>query len=166
MNAKIVGPDLYSPSWACAVRSSVPPKSIKGHEQRLKADKAIADAVSSLPPFAVLEYVAGDGEALAKAIEKAKALLADERIYARAITANPQMEEDLYSIPGAVVRLQDWTKYRDQPRKYFGLEWEGNIFFENGSFYVYDDNPALVAINGRPPFYWNFPDLVVKIGKK
>ena len=166
MNAKIVGPDLYSPSWACAVRSSVPPKSIKGHEQRLKADKAIADTVSSLSPFTVLEYEDGDGEALAKAVEEAKSLLANERVYARAITANPQMEEDLYAIPGDVVRLQDWTKCKEQHRKYFGLEWEGNAFFENGSFYVYDDQPALVAINGRPPFYWNFPDLVVKIAKK
>lgn len=166
MNAKIVGPDLYSPSWACAVRSSVPPKSIKGQEQRLKADKAIADAVSSLPPFAVFEYEDEDGEALAKALEEAKNILASERVYARAITANPQMEEDLYAIPSAVVCLQDGGKCKKQPRGYFGLEWEGNAFFENGSFYVYDDMSALVAINGRPPFYWNFPDLVVKIVKK
>ena len=74
------------------------------------------------------------------------------------------MEVDLFSIPGNAVCMEDWTN--KEPARYFGLEWKGNIFMESGSFYVYDDKPALVAINGRPPFYWNFPDLVVKIVKK
>lgn len=160
MNVKIVGPDLYSLSWACAVRSSAPPKSLKG-KKRLKADKAIADTLSSLPYLAVLEYA--DGDELAKAVEEAKSLLGNERVRATTITANPQMEEDLYSIPSTAVCMEDCTNKK--LARYFGLEWEGNVFMESGSFYVYDDEPALAAVNGRPPFYWNFPDSVVKIVK-